>query len=665
MHVHTDHESLRYPQTCPRPLTPRQARWSQFLEDHNLTLWYVPGVENPAADACSRLTSRQLMDIENATRTRAFVVPLVENWVSPEGEPVDEFLHVLEDSFLHDEVWPQPYDRLHVSLRSGRSVGKERDVDADSEPALQFDTEPAVEPEELKPLPLDEALAEDSNEPTAHLHAAGNQIRDMSTNADDLPQVDTDRFLGVTFGKELRYAPTLTKLFRCRHHRGDTLQPVPLPKVGPNKPYPSGPKGANHRAHRHYRCKEWTSTAVWAAAYRQDPHTRHIYKIAVRSPTAQHQLRDAKLSFDDGKFFPLSTMGKRVLLPRTLVTSIVAIYQESYFYGHSGVLRIMALIKRDYVCSHLRHYVERYMLSCDVCQATKSWRVHTARQPRPLPAADTKWHSVSVHWISGLPSTTRGHDATMTVVDRFSKPGTFIPCRKDVTAYDLVYVFLREVIQLKGCPRKAVSDRDKLFESQAWKELAQRFQIEMHQTVASRPRDNGLAERSNQSILQHLRTHGIFGNNEWDVDLLFAEIQFNNLTSNILRLSLLKIDEERTPHFPLDFPRMTSHAHEPSTMNDYMHRAERTFDSVRAMLAEERQRQMHGVLQMDRHVRVPLVGVRWWVLVTEYRHKGKLDVVWCGPYKVLEVLNKGENVKVEIPAPFDGLRVFNRDSIKP
>ena len=42
--------------------------------------------------------SRQLMDNENATGTRAFVVPLVENRVSSEVEPVDEFLHVLEDS---------------------------------------------------------------------------------------------------------------------------------------------------------------------------------------------------------------------------------------------------------------------------------------------------------------------------------------------------------------------------------------------------------------------------------------------------------------------------------------------------------------------------------------------------------------------------------------
>ena len=151
--MHTDHKSLRYLNTCPRPLTPRQARWSQFLEEYNVTLRYVPGLENIAADACSRLTSQQLMDIENATRTRAFAIPLVENWASPEGEHVDEFLHVLEDSFSHDEVWPPPYDHLYVSLRSRRSVGKDPDPDDLAEPAPQFDTEPAVEPEDMEPLP--------------------------------------------------------------------------------------------------------------------------------------------------------------------------------------------------------------------------------------------------------------------------------------------------------------------------------------------------------------------------------------------------------------------------------------------------------------------------------------------------------------------------------
>ena len=251
-----------------------------------------------------RLTSQQLMDIENATRTRVFVIPLVENWASPEGKPADEFLHVLEDSFCHDEVWPQPYDHLYVSLQSGRSVGKDPDADELAEPAPQFDAEPAVEPEDLEPLPSDATnvepedlglepvplngtLAEDSHQPDMHLEEAGNEPN-TPADTDDLPDLSMDRPLRVTFGNELRYAPTMAERIRCRRHRDGTLQSVPLPKVGWNTPYPSSLKGTHHRVHRHYQCKDLTSTAMWAAAYGEGPRTKHIYEVAVRSPAARH-----------------------------------------------------------------------------------------------------------------------------------------------------------------------------------------------------------------------------------------------------------------------------------------------------------------------------------------------------------------------------------------
>ena len=140
------------------------------------------------------------MDIENATRTWAFGIPLVENRASPEGEPVDEFLHVLKDSFSHNEVWPQPYDHLYVSLRSGRSEGKEPDVYEHVAPALQLDTEPAVEPEDLEPVPSDEILAGNSHQPEVHSDDAGNEPN-MPVDTDDLPDVGMDRPLRVKFGK--------------------------------------------------------------------------------------------------------------------------------------------------------------------------------------------------------------------------------------------------------------------------------------------------------------------------------------------------------------------------------------------------------------------------------------------------------------------------------
>ena len=193
----------------------------------------------------------------------------------------------------------------------------------------------------------------------------------------------------------------------------------------------------------------------------------------------RHHLKDAKLAFDNGKFVHLSTTGKQIVVPRTLVTCVVAIYHESEFYGYSGVFRTMALIKLGCVCSRLQHYVEHYILSRDVCQASQSRHVNTARQQQPLPVPDTKRHSVSIDCFSRLPPTMRGHEPIMTLVDRFPKRGMFIPCRNDMTAEDLMYVFLGEVTSPKGCPRQVMCVRDKMFQSQAWRDLALQFKIEL------------------------------------------------------------------------------------------------------------------------------------------------------------------------------------------
>ena len=57
-------------------------------------------------------------------------------------------------------------------------MGKDPDVDADAEPALQFDTEPAVQPEELEPLPTDALVTEDPHEPAARPDDAGHELQD-------------------------------------------------------------------------------------------------------------------------------------------------------------------------------------------------------------------------------------------------------------------------------------------------------------------------------------------------------------------------------------------------------------------------------------------------------------------------------------------------------
>ena len=57
-----------------------------------------------------------------------------------------------------------------------------------------------------------------------------------------------------------------------------------------------------------------------------------------------------------------------------------------------------------------------------------------------------------------------GFDAVLlTIVDRFSKYVTFVPCSTSSTALDLASLFYDHIVCKFGMPAKIVSDRDSRF----------------------------------------------------------------------------------------------------------------------------------------------------------------------------------------------------------
>jgi hypothetical protein len=51
----------------------------------------------------------------------------------------------------------------------------------------------------------------------------------------------------------------------------------------------------------------------------------------------------------------------------------------------------------------------------------------------PLPTPDMPWESISMDYMSGLPSTKMGNDCVFVVVDRFSKMTILATCKKRIT----------------------------------------------------------------------------------------------------------------------------------------------------------------------------------------------------------------------------------------
>lgn len=62
--------------------------------------------------------------------------------------------------------------------------------------------------------------------------------------------------------------------------------------------------------------------------------------------------------------------------------------------------------------------------------------------------------------VTGLPTSRNGCNAIFSVVDRFSKWVTFIPCKKTDGSVELARLFISEVVSKHGIPKILISDRD-------------------------------------------------------------------------------------------------------------------------------------------------------------------------------------------------------------
>jgi hypothetical protein len=147
------------------------------------------------------------------------------------------------------------------------------------------------------------------------------------------------------------------------------------------------------------------------------------------------------------------------------------------------------------------------------------------------------FETVALDFIVKLPIS-QGFDSILTVTDQgCTKAAIFIPCNEDITAEEMVALYIKHVFTHFGLPTKVISDWDPRFMSKFMQEACKVTGVKHAPSTAYHPRTDGQSERSNQWLETAIHFITNQKQKNWAPYLPIAQFAHNNWLSDTTRKS--------------------------------------------------------------------------------------------------------------------------------
>ncbi|WVZ68636.1 hypothetical protein U9M48_017555 [Paspalum notatum var. saurae] len=108
--------------------------------------------------------------------------------------------------------------------------------------------------------------------------------------------------------------------------------------------------------------------------------------------------------------------------------------------GHEGAEKTLHRFRASFYSRRAHRLVREFVRGCVVCQQNKTEHLHPAGLLQPLPVPSEVWTDISMDFVEGFPKV-GGKSVVLTVVDRFSKYGHFIPLGHPYSASSVARAF--------------------------------------------------------------------------------------------------------------------------------------------------------------------------------------------------------------------------------
>lgn len=387
-------------------------------------------------------------------------------------------------------------------------------------------------------------------------------------------------------------------------------------------------------------------------AYEEDP----LYKDA--KYTAGMRL-DAK---------GLWRLGGKVVIPNdaSLRDRVIRQHHDAPYAAHRGIAKTLELIERLFWWPGLRHDVEKYVKTCNLCQRMKGSNQKKAGLLQPLKVPAGPWRSVSMDLITGLPKS-NGFDSILVFVDRFTKYVVFVPTNATLDTRGFAMLFIQHIVTFHGMPEEVVSDRGSQFNSTFWKEVCHMLRIDRCLSSAYHPESDGQTERVNRILEDVLRHYVSPDQRDWSQYVSLAQFAINNSWHESTKFSPFYLNHGRHPRMP-GLDRLSHDDGKPAStsqrfvgdMNKAIHKAKKCLWAAQDRMRVNENHKRRAAVYKD--------GDMVLLSTSNLRTSGesrKLMPKWVGPFEVREMVGKAA-VRLHLSAGYERIHnVFHVSLVKP
>lgn len=282
-----------------------------------------------------------------------------------------------------------------------------------------------------------------------------------------------------------------------------------------------------------------------------------------------------RLVVSDGALFHVSENGdgrvlRRLVFPFHLIQNLLDKTHNSVLGGHMGIAKTKEKILTRFYRPNLRHLIEEYVRSCDICQKVKS----KPRKIEPLnPILPTRPKELVAMDIAGpLTITSRLNRYFIVIVDHFTKFADAYALQ-DTKATTIADVLVTHMLTY-GIPEKLLSDLGKNLQSQVLELVYEALDIERVKTSPYHPECDGLSERFIGTIKRMLACYVNERGDDWDVHLKKLVFAYNVSVHSATNQTPFTMQFGQIPRIPIDLAF-------PNSVDVPQTRQEPRFDSFR------------------------------------------------------------------------------------